>query len=148
MKRSRWEVVALGYLGAVAGVVGAWAQFAPRSFYDSFPGLGHNWVAGDGPFNEHFIRDVGGLNLALLALTVAALLCAQNSAMQAVCGAAWIIVELPHIIYHGVHRARFQTGFDAFMSEAGLFIALTFAAAILDKSLRASQASAPVSKTF
>ena len=34
-------------------------------FYDDFPGLGRSWVAADGPYNEHLVRDVGALNLAL-----------------------------------------------------------------------------------
>lgn len=45
--------------------IGIWAQFWPQSFYNDFPGLGRAWVRIDGPFNEHLIRDVGGLNLGL-----------------------------------------------------------------------------------
>ncbi len=56
-------VIAIGYAG-----VGAWAALAPRSFYDDFPGGGRHWVAVDGPFNEHLVRDVGTLNLALAAV--------------------------------------------------------------------------------
>ena len=63
--------LALGILAAAALVVGAWAQFAPASFYTSFPG-GRGWVAVDGPYNEHLIRDIGGLNLALAVMALAA----------------------------------------------------------------------------
>lgn len=59
--------LALGYLGLTSALVGVWAQFFPQMFYDQFPGFGV-WVAGDGPFNEHLVRDVGGLNLSMAAL--------------------------------------------------------------------------------
>ena len=52
-------LLALGNLG-----VGIQAAFTPRSFYDDFP-LGRGWVAMDGPYNQHLVRDVGSLNLAL-----------------------------------------------------------------------------------
>ena len=64
----------LTLLGLVGLFVGTWATFFPRSFYDDFPaGSGHAWVAADGPYNEHLVRDVGALNLALAAVAIAAL---------------------------------------------------------------------------
>lgn len=63
--------LALAYLSLTSAVVGVWAQFFPRAFYERFPGFGI-WVAGDGPYNEHLIRDVGGLNLALAVLALLA----------------------------------------------------------------------------
>ena len=74
MTYSRWIRIALGYLALVSLQVGVWAQFAPRSFYDHFPGFGMAWVRVDGPYNEHLIRDVGGLNLAIAALMITALI--------------------------------------------------------------------------
>ena len=70
--RERAVRVLLIVLGAVALELGVWATFAPRSFYDDFPGLGRAWVAADGPYNEHLVRDFGGLNLALAVLTLVA----------------------------------------------------------------------------
>ena len=55
-----WVTAALGLY------VGAWAAGIPQSFYDSFPGLGFIWISVDGPYNEHLIRDVGSLYLALV----------------------------------------------------------------------------------
>src|SRR3954464_2911879 len=55
---------------AIAGLYqGVWAQLAPRSFYENFPG-GEGWIAGDGPYNEHLVRDIGGLvnGLAVIAI--------------------------------------------------------------------------------
>jgi hypothetical protein len=52
-------------------VIGSWALFAPASFaYDL--GIAQLWVATDGPYNEHLVRDVGALSLGLGA-------CASNA---------------------------------------------------------------------
>ena len=60
--------VALGILAVIGLFVGVWATAAPHSFFSSFPGGGHMWAASDGPYNEHLVRDVGDLNLALVAV--------------------------------------------------------------------------------
>jgi hypothetical protein len=57
--RSKQIVAAV--LALIGGYVGLWAAAWPRRFYDSFPGLGRHWVLALGPYNEHLIRDVGGL---------------------------------------------------------------------------------------
>src|SRR5439155_4001075 len=59
-------------LGIASLQLGVWATIAPQSFYKSYPGAGRHWIDLNGPFNEHFIRDFGGLNLALALLTIAA----------------------------------------------------------------------------
>ena len=60
--------VILWILNALGAFVGVWALIAPQSFYDAFPSIGFGaWVGVDGPFNEHLIRDVGALYLALVA---------------------------------------------------------------------------------
>ena len=64
--------ILLVLLGVPSVVIGLWAGLAPRGFYDDFPGAGRSWVAPDGPFNEHLVRDVGVLNLALAVVTIAA----------------------------------------------------------------------------
>ncbi|MCH7789126.1 MAG: hypothetical protein IH940_06745, partial [Acidobacteria bacterium] len=66
--------IALGYLAAMNALIGIWAQFFPRSFFDDFPGAGDAWVAVDGPYNEHLVRDVGAFGLALCVVLVAAII--------------------------------------------------------------------------
>ena len=63
-----WSRLMLWILAFSAFGVGVQAAFFPRSFYDDFP-FGRGWVAMDGRYNEHLIRDVGALNLALLVVT-------------------------------------------------------------------------------
>lgn len=92
----------LAVLGLTALVVGGWALLAPRSFYDDFPGGGAHWIVVDGPFNEHLVRDVGGLYLALLAVTVSALLRTSTWNCR-VAAAAWLTFGVPHLWYHAQH---------------------------------------------
>jgi len=90
-------------LTALTGVyVGLWAAALPQSFYDSFPGFGFMWVSIDGPFNEHLIRDVGALYLAIGAVAVYAAF-ARGLAATRAAGIAWIVFGVPHLSYHVLH---------------------------------------------
>lgn len=82
--------------------VGVWAAGFPQSFYDSFPGLGFIWISVDGPYNEHLIRDVGSLYLALSAASVAATFSRAADAGRVV-GVAWAVFGIPHFAYHAAH---------------------------------------------
>jgi hypothetical protein len=100
--------VLLIVIAAGNAVVGLWASVAPRSFYDEFPGAGRHWVALDGPFNEHLVRDVGVLNLALMAMVIAALVRPARYFLQVVAGAE-LIYSLPHFLYHAAHLELYGT---------------------------------------
>ena len=100
--------VAAGGLTASATYVGGWASLAPRSFYDSFPGFNRMWVGGDGPYNEHLIRDVGGLYLAL-AITGVLALAWRDRRTTLLLGAGWTVFAVPHLAYHLHHLAGMDT---------------------------------------
>jgi nucleoside-diphosphate-sugar epimerase len=126
----------LGALAAVSLIVGAWAQFAPRSFYDSFPGFGRVWVAADGPYNEHLVRDVGGLNLALaLLLTVAAVRLSPVLVRTAAAGA--LVYGAPHLLYHLNHLGLYGTG-DRIANEVALALGVAAPVALLVLAFRRS----------
>ncbi len=91
--------ILLGATALVGAFVGLWAAAWPESFYDSFPGLGRVWIAVDGPFNEHLIRDVGALYLALAAASIAAAF-TRGPEPGRVVGVAWTVFGIPHLIYH------------------------------------------------
>ncbi len=116
LRRLALVVIAVGSL-----VVGAWAQVFPRSFYDDFPGLGRVWIAVDGPYNEHLVRDVGGLNLGLALVAVVALITA-NLLLARVAGAAALLYGLPHLVYHAAHADLFDAT-DAVANLVGLAVA-------------------------
>ena len=94
--------VALAILALVGVQVGLWAAFFPQSFYDDFPGSGRVWVAVDGPYNEHLVRDVGALNLALAVVAIVAFMTLSRAAVLAA-GGAWLVYGLPHLVYHLRH---------------------------------------------
>ncbi len=87
--------------------VGLQAQFLPESFYEDFP-LGRGWVALDGPFNEHLVRDVGGLNLALAVMAAGALL-TNSVAVARTAAVAWLAYTVPHAVYHATHLHGYDT---------------------------------------
>lgn len=115
--------VALAYLAVQALWVGLWACFWPRSFYDDFPGIGHSWVSPDGPYNEHLVRDVGELNLALAVVTVWALVVLSRRLVM-VAAAAWFVSGAPHLVYHLRHQDALETTADKVTSLGGLALAV------------------------
>jgi hypothetical protein len=129
MRRVLWIRILLVALGWSALVVGAWATFAPQSFYDSFPGGGRQWVALDGPYNQHLVTDVGALNLALLVVTVVAIITVQRVAVVAA-AAAWLVYGVPHFVYHATHRDPFETG-DVVASLTSLSLAIVVPVVLL-----------------
>ena len=92
----------LALLAAVAAYVGIWAAAFPASFYTSFPGFGLTWISADGPFNEHLVRDVGGLYLGFGAASVAAAIL-RTAAAGRVIGIGWTLFCAVHFAYHLAH---------------------------------------------
>jgi hypothetical protein len=86
----------------LGGYVGIWAALFPESFYGSFPGFGLTWISADGPFNEHLIRDVGGLYLGLAAASVAAMV-ARTAVPGRAVGLGWAVFGAIHYGYHLLH---------------------------------------------
>ena len=124
--------ILLVVLGIPAAIIGAWAAFAPRSFYEDFPGFGQVWVGPDGPFNEHLVRDVGELNLALAFVTLAAVVWCTPLLARVIAG-AWLVEGIPHLAYHLRHLDPLAS--DARMSSiAGLVIVPVAALTVLAMS--------------
>jgi lysylphosphatidylglycerol synthetase-like protein (DUF2156 family) len=134
--------IGLAVLAVPALMIGFWAAFAPRSFYDDFPGLGRTWVAPDGPYNEHLVRDVGELNLALAVITIVALVVLGPALVRAVL-AGWIVYSVPHLVYHLRHMQPFGTD-DQVSIGASLALVPIVAIALLVIDLRVSRESEAV----
>ena len=81
---------------------GIWAEFLPRAFYTSFPGFGLHWISDSGAWDEHLIRDVGSLYLALTAISIAAII-ARTAAPGVLAGLAWAVFGVLHFGYHVTH---------------------------------------------
>ncbi|WP_329056523.1 hypothetical protein OG738_02390 [Amycolatopsis sp. NBC_01488] len=99
--------VLLVVFGLVEAMVGIWPLVSPSGFYQDFPGFRTSWVAMDGPFNEHLLRDFGGLNLALAALLVGVAVIG-TTAVARLAGVAGLLFGLPHFLYHLGHVAHFE----------------------------------------
>ena len=121
--------LALGGIGVSAVIVGVWAALGPTSFYDGFPGLGRVWVAVDGPFNEHLVRDVGQLFLAMAVVTWVAVVFPVALLVRAV-AAAWLVQGLPHLVYHASHTDLYDT-LDGVLNLTSLVLLVVLAAVAL-----------------
>ena len=123
----RWVLLLLALSAADVGV---WATLAPRSWHDTFPGAGHHWLAVLGPYNEHLSRDVGGLYLALLALSAGAALRPADGYLVRLTAVAWLAFSIPHLIYHLGHLDMFD-GLDKVLNVIGLGAAVIAGGALL-----------------
>ena len=85
-----------------AAVIGFWALFAPQSFYDDFPGGDRGWVSALPPYNEHLVRDVGALNLAV-AFMVGAAAYYMDRRLIFVALVAYLVYSVPHFFFHMFH---------------------------------------------
>jgi len=139
--------IVLAVLAVSGAIVGLWATFAPRSFYDDFPGGGRSWVAPDGPFNEHLVRDVGSLNLALTVLTVAAAIMLVRS-LVVVAALGWLAYGIPHLVYHLRHRDVYDTGDQvANLVSLALVPVLAVVALVVGAKMPASRPRSSASST-
>ena len=134
------------YLTVSGLLVGVWAAFLPHSFYDDFPGVGRVWVAVDGPYNEHLVRDVGQLSLALALVTMAAAVTMQSTIVR-IAGGAVLVNGLPHLVYHLRHLGKYETA-DKIgnVVSLGLLVVLPVVLVVSSASARdsLSHGSAPV----
>ncbi len=119
------------YLALSGALVGVWAAFFPRSFYDDFPGAGRVWIAVDGPYNEHLVRDVGQFSLALMAVTIVAAATMQTLVVRAA-AAGWLVNAVPHFVYHVRHLDNYDTADQVGnVASLGLLVALPIVVLVL-----------------
>ena len=126
---TRTARIGLGVLAVSSLPLGAWAVIAQRSFYDDFPGFGRHWVSPDGPYNEHLLRDFGGLNLALGVFTVCAAIWLLRP-MVVAAALAWLASSVPHLLYHLFNLQHFDST-DQVGIVAGLVLAPVIACVLL-----------------
>jgi hypothetical protein len=92
--------VCLGAIGLCMLPAGVQAAIAPRSFFDDFP-IGRGWIAAEGgSYDEHLVRDVGVLFLALIIVTLWA---AWRGEFLVPVTVAWLVQGVGHLAYHVGH---------------------------------------------
>jgi uncharacterized membrane protein len=116
VNRGRIERVALGLIAVFMLPAGVQAAIAPKSFFEDFP-LGRGWVAqGGDAYNEHLVRDVGALFLAMIVVTGWTAWRRSPSRPVAV---AWLVQGVLHLAFHAGHL----DGYDA-VDKVGLIASL------------------------
>ena len=109
LTRYRFEARAtLIQLGAIQGILGLYALFIPRSFYEDFP-FGLNWVEVLPAYNEHLTRDVGGLFLATAVMMLAASVRLERR-WVVISLVAFLAFSLPHTIWHSFNLEPYTAG--------------------------------------
>jgi hypothetical protein len=98
----------LAALSLSAAVPGAWATFAPRTFYDDFPGAGHHWVSLLPGYNAHLIADVGAFYLAFALLFAWAAVRPSRELVVPV-ATAFALFSAIHLGWHVAHLDGFST---------------------------------------
>ncbi|MGQ0826513.1 MAG: NAD-dependent epimerase/dehydratase family protein [Actinomycetota bacterium] len=121
----------LWYLVGVGLMLGVYAEFFPRAFYDDFP-FGRQWVAHDGAYNEHLIRDFGAMNLALAAVAMCALAFA-SLAVARTAAIAWLVFSVPHALYHLRNLEHYETA-DQWGNVLTLSFGIVLAAELLRRT--------------
>jgi hypothetical protein len=137
MSRTTLVRAGLGILAFVQGVLAVWALVAPRSFYDGFPGAGRSWVSPLGPYDEHLVRDVGALSLALTVVLVVAFVWPDRR-LVLVAGLAYVAWSVPHVAFHLTADDVLPAG-DRIASEAGELVSVLIAAALVWAAVRAPE---------
>ena len=127
-RTSLLQTVALAILGISGLGLGLYATFWPRAFYDDFPS-GRGWVAADGPFNEHLVRDFGGLNLGLGFVALLAAIVGGRWLVIAAAGSS-LLFGVPHLAYHLRNLDRYD-GFDVAANVVSLSGSVVLGALVL-----------------
>lgn len=125
--------IALAVLAIDELVVGAWNQFAPESFYESFP-----TVDLTPPFSEHYARDFGGATLGIAVLLIVAFVRPRGGFVLPA-GIAFTVFAVPHFVFHASHLEHATTGEAAFLLVANAVVALLGVLVIVLAVLRMSR---------
>ena len=108
--------VCLAAIALFMVMAGLQATLAPRSFFEDFP-VGRGWIAAEGgSYDEHLVRDVGVLFLALIIVTVWA---AWRCVFLVPVAVAWLVQGVGHFAYHVGHL----DGLDG-IDRVGLVVSL------------------------
>lgn len=103
--------------------LGLWAYFAPLHWYSTFPGMGMRWLPVLGPYNEHFVKDVGAMFLALGALSAVAVYHLRNRPVVVITAISWSVFNALHLIYH-LGMLHMYGPRDAVLNAVGLSLLL------------------------
>lgn len=110
--------------------LGVWAYFAPLNWYNTFPGMGMRWLPVLGPYNEHLVKDVGGMFLALGVLSAVAVYHLRNRPVVVITAISWSVFNALHLIYH-LGMLHMYGPRDAALNAVGLSLLLVVSLILL-----------------
>ncbi len=116
----RFARAGLVLVGLGNAEVGAWGELSPHSFYTTFPGFGHHWVAAMGAYDEHLVRDYAACELGFAVLLCCMALWFADRRLVLAGGLAFIAATLPHFVYHLTTTAMLSTQDD--IASLGSFV--------------------------
>jgi len=111
--------IGLGVLAFPTLLSGAWALFAPRSWYSDYGG-GAAPPSAFGAYNEHFIQDFGGGALAVGAILVFAMLWPRRDSVR-VALFGFFVQAVPHFIIHVIDDGELDRAGYLFVNASWLF---------------------------
>ena len=114
----RYVRVGLVLLALPAVVTGAWAVFAPRSWYSDYGGGAP--PSAFGAYNEHFVQDLGAGFLAVGAILLFAVIWPRRDAVR-VALVGFVVHTVPHFVVHLIDQGQLTRG-----AYFGLNAALAF----------------------
>ncbi len=128
----------MAVLAAINAWWGGWARFAPRNFFDTFPGFGHHWTAAYPPYNEHLVTDLGATFLTLAFLLAVGAVVDNGTARWVVLAGVGVF-NLLHLTFHASHPGT-MGGFDIAASLTTLALGVLAPAGMLIWDRRAGLA--------
>ena len=138
LTRYRFEArFTLIQLGVIQGLLGLYALFFPRSFYEDFP-FGRGWVEALPAYNEHLLTDFGGLFLATAVILIAASARLERR-WVVISLVAFLAFSLPHTLWHVFNLEPYSTG-DAIANVVALAATVLLPIGVLVLVARESRA--------
>ncbi len=128
--------VGLLVLAMPPSLLGLWASLDPAGFFAAFPGLGLHWVDLLPPYNEHLVRDVGGLCLGQAVLLLVAAAWPERTLVRAALIAS-LATAVPHLLFHVTHVDGWGAS-DAILQAATLGVPAVLPAVLLLLDVRRS----------
>ena len=143
--RSPWVTVGLVVLAVPNLVGGLWGMFAPRNWFDDFPGWAPRLVAALPPYNEHLATDAAsGLFAAGVVAAIAVWWRRRDVVLVAMAG--YLAFALPHALFHLAHPAdALTTGEDA-LNTTSLWAAVVVAGLVTAVAWRTPAPDPPGSR--
>ncbi len=116
----RYVRIGLAVLALPTVLTGAWATFAPRSWYSDYGESLGATPSAFGDYNEHFVQDAGGGYLAVAAILLFALIWPRRDAVR-VALLGFVVQTVPHFVVHLIDQGDLTRG-----GYIGLNVSLAF----------------------